>query len=116
MQESPRAAQLAWAENQLRTRGGSLLLTARFIPGGRTVITVTSGITRQPRRRFVLFVVLACVVWASYAGILGFAAGERFKDNHTKAFIIAFAAALAFSGLLEIVRHLLKKRNTTVVA
>ena len=111
-----RAAQLAWAENQLRTRGGSLLLTARFIPGGRTVITVTSGITRQPRRRFVLFVVLACVVWASYAGILGFAAGERFKDNHTKAFIIAFAAALAFSGLLEIVRHLLKKRNTTVVA
>ena len=111
-----RAAQLAWAENQLRTRGGSLLLTARFIPGGRTVITVTSGITRQPRRRFVLFVALACVVWASYAGVLGYAAGEKFKDNHTKAFIIAFAAALAFSGLLEVVRHLLKKRNPTAVA
>jgi membrane-associated protein len=111
-----RAKQLAWAEDQLRTRGGSLLLTARFIPGGRTVITVSSGITRQPRRRFVLFVALACIVWASYAAILGFVAGEKFKDNHTKAFIIAFAAALAFSGLLEVVRHLLKKRKAAAAA
>src|SRR5690349_21422825 len=42
-----RARKLEWATNQLRTRGGSLLLTARFIPGGRTIITLTSGITKQ---------------------------------------------------------------------
>ncbi len=106
-----RSNQLAWAEQQLRTRGGSLLLTARFIPGGRTVITLTSGITHQPHRRFVTFVAIACVIWASYAGLLGYFTGERFKDNHTKAFIIAFVTALAFSGLLELVRHLIKKRS-----
>lgn len=107
-----RSKQLEWAKQQLLTRGGSLLVTARFIPGGRTVITVSSGITRQPRRRFVIFVILACILWASYGAILGFAAGEKFKDNHTKAFVIAFIAALAFSGLLEVVRHFLKKRKT----
>ena len=106
-----RAAKLEWANSQLRTRGGTLLITARFIPGGRTVVTVSSGITRQPRRRFVIFVVIACVVWASYAAILGFIAGEQFKDNHTKAFVIAFIAAVSFSALLELVQHTRKKRQ-----
>ncbi len=105
-----RERKLQWANDQLRIRGGSLLLTARFIPGGRTVVTVSSGITRQPRRRFAIFVMLACVVWASYAAILGFAAGEQFKESHTKAFVIAFIAAVSFSTLLEVVQHFRKKR------
>ena len=106
-----RAAKLEWANSQLRIRGGTLLITARFIPGGRTVVTVSSGITRQPHRRFAIFVAIACVVWASYAAILGFIAGEQFKDNHTKAFIIAFIAAVSFSALLELVQHTRKKRQ-----
>ena len=106
-----RARKLQWANDQLRLRGGSLLLTARFIPGGRTVVTVSSGITRQPRRRFAIFVTLACVVWASYAAVLGFVAGEQFKDSHTKAFVFAFIAAVSVSGMLEIVQHFRKKRR-----
>lgn len=106
-----RARKLQWANEQLRVRGGALLLTARFIPGGRTVVTISSGITRQPRRRFVLFVILACAVWASYAAVLGFVAGEQFKDNHTKAFIIAFVTAVGFSLMLELVQHIRKKRQ-----
>lgn len=106
-----RARKLEWANDQLRVRGGSLLLTARFIPGGRTVVTVSSGITRQPRRRFATFVALACVVWALYAAILGFVAGEQFKDSHTKAFVFAFIAAVSVSGLLEVVQHFRKKRK-----
>ena len=106
-----RARKLGWADEQLRTRGGMLLLTARFVPGGRTVITVSSGITRQPRGRFVFFVVVACVIWASYGSVLGYAAGDRFKDNHTKAFIIAFVAAISFSMALEVVQHVRKKRK-----
>src|SRR5689334_15127564 len=43
---------LEWAAKQLHKRGGLLLITARFIPGGRTAVTVSSGVTRQPRRRF----------------------------------------------------------------
>ena len=36
---------LDWAEAQIKLRGGLLLITARFIPGGRTALTVSSGIT-----------------------------------------------------------------------
>ena len=109
--KAKRARKLVWAEEQLRTRGGMLLLTARFVPGGRTVITVSSGITRQPRKRFVFFVALACIIWASYASVLGYAAGDRFKDNHTKAFIIAFVAAISCSLVLEVIQHVRNKRK-----
>jgi membrane-associated protein len=106
-----RARKLTWAENALRTRGGSLLLTARFIPGGRTLITVTSGITRQKRLRFVFFVLVACAIWASYGAGLGYFFGNRFKDSHTKAFVIAFATALSITFLLEAVRAIRRRRT-----
>lgn len=99
-----RRDRLEWAERQLRLRGGMLLITARFIPGGRTAITVSSGITRQPYKRFVAFDALACVLWATYAGVLGFVFGEQFKDDHTKAFYLAFIAALSVSAMVELVR------------
>ncbi len=100
------AGRLDWAAEQLEKRGGLLLVTARFIPGGRTAITVSSGITQQPYGRFVLFDALACLLWASYAGILGFVAGDRFKDDHTTAFLVAFGAALSVTALIELVRWL----------
>ncbi|MGD9751783.1 MAG: DedA family protein [Acidimicrobiia bacterium] len=109
------AKRLDWASRQLETRGGLLLLTARFIPGGRTAITVSSGVTRQPRRRFALYDLLACAIWATYAGTLGFFGGKTFADNHTLAFIVAFAAALSVSGVIELVRHLRNKRRTPAV-
>ncbi|NNF54516.1 MAG: DedA family protein [Acidimicrobiales bacterium] len=92
---------LTWATDQLRTRGATLLLTARFVPGGRTAVTVSAGITEQPRARFVLFDGLACLLWALYAGVLGYVFGERFKDNHSKAFLLAFVAALSVTAVIE---------------
>ena len=97
---------LSWAEQQLQTRGGMLLITARFVPGGRTAITTVSGLTGQDRRRFVLFVGLASVIWATYATLLGYIGGKAFADNHTKAFVVAFGAALSVTFLIEIVRKI----------
>ena len=102
---------LDWAARQLEARGGLLLLTARFIPGGRTAITVSCGVTRQPRRRFALFDGLACVIWATYAATLGFVGGKTFEDNHTLAFVIAFTAAVSVTLVIEIVRHLRHRRR-----
>lgn len=99
------ARRLTWARDQIRKRGGPLLVTARFIPGGRTALTVTSGLTHQPRGWFAGWVGLAAVIWATYAAGLGYLFGQRFKDNHTLAFLLAFGTALAITGLIELVRH-----------
>jgi membrane-associated protein len=96
---------MEWARAQIRKRGGLLLITARFVPGGRTVLTLTSGITHQPRGWFAGWVAVAAVLWASYAAILGAVFGASFKDNHTLAFFLAFGTALSITAIIEIVRH-----------
>ncbi len=100
---------LEWAGEQIRVRGGLLLITARFIPGGRTALTVSSGITHQPRRWFIAWVAAATIIWATYAALLGYIGGKAFEDNHTLAFLLAFGTALGMTLLIEVVRHLRAK-------
>lgn len=42
-----------WAERTLQKYGMRLLIVARFVPGGRTAVTITAGLTHYDRRRFV---------------------------------------------------------------
>jgi membrane-associated protein len=99
-----RSARLEGAGRQIRKRGGMLLITARFIPGGRTILTVSSGITGQPRKWFAFWVAIAGLVWASYAAILGYIFGQAFEDDHALAFWLAFGTALSITAVVELIR------------
>jgi membrane-associated protein len=103
------ARRMAAIVNQVHERGGLLLITARFIPGGRTALTLSCGITKQPRRWFISWAAVAAVIWGNYAALLGFIGGKTFEDNHTLAFIIAFVSAFSITLVIELVRWLLKR-------
>ena len=107
------AARLAWAAQQIHERGGLLLITARFIPGGRTALTLSCGITRQKRAWFMCWVAVAATIWATYAAMLGRIGGEAFKDDHNKAFLLAFGLAIGVNVVIEVTRHQMKKRAAT---
>lgn len=109
-----RTERLESAGRQIRQRGGLLLITARFIPGGRTILTVSSGITQQPRRWFAGWVAAAALIWATYAASLGFAFGQQFEDNHAMAFWLAFGTALGITALIELVRWVRAVRRDRV--
>ncbi len=106
-----RIARLDGAALQIRKRGGLLLITARFIPGGRTILTISSGITDQPRRWFAFWVGVAGIIWASYAAILGYVFGQAFEDDHTLAFWLAFGTALGITLLVELIRWVRDRRR-----
>ena len=108
-------ARLDWAESQIKARGGLLLVTARFIPGGRTVLTVSSGITRQPRVWFMTWVAVACTIWATYAAGLAYVVGKPFENNQTAAFWVAFGTAMSVNVVIELVRHRRMKRQLQAV-
>jgi membrane-associated protein len=111
-ERKPKAkARLDWAQHQIRARGGLLLITARFIPGGRTALTLSSGITHQPRMWFIRWTAVAAVIWASYASLLGYIGGLSFKDNHTRAFLLAFGAAMSVTVVIEVARYVLHRRK-----
>ena len=103
---------LRWAQHQIENRGGNLLITARFIPGGRTIVTLSCGITGQSRRWFMKWSAIAGVIWGLYATLLGFIGGKSFQDNHTKAFLTAFSIAIVATVLVEVVRHFRKRHST----
>ena len=104
---------LDWASDQVHERGGLLLVTARFIPGGRTALTVSCGLTRQPRQWFTGWVAIAVTIWATYAAVLGAVFGRALQDNHTAAFLIAFGTALVVNIAIEVARKVLHSRKAT---
>ncbi len=93
------------AAAQIDKRGGLLLITARFIPGGRTLMTLSCGATHRPYKSWFLpWDILAATLWAGYAAIIGYFFGDLFEDDHSKAFWLAFGTALSITGLIELVR------------
>ena len=99
------------AGDQIRRRGGLLLITARFIPGGRTAMTLSCGLTGQPFLSwFTRWDLLATTLWASYAGLLGYFLASAI-ENQTTALWLAFGLALSLTALIEIGRWVLERRR-----
>jgi membrane-associated protein len=100
---------LGWAEEQLRERGGELIVIARFIPGGRTAVTLSAGTLRYPWRRFVVFDGAAALIWASYAALLGYYGGRTFESFW--GLVVALTTAFAIAGGIELVRWVQRRRR-----
>jgi membrane-associated protein len=98
-----------WAEEQLEERGGELIVVARFIPGGRTAVTLSSGTLGYPWRRFALFDAVAALSWAVYASLLGYYGGKTFESFWGLA--AALLTAFAIAGSIELVRWILRRRR-----
>jgi membrane-associated protein len=102
---------LRWAEKQLDERGGEIIVVARFIPGGRTAITLSAGGLEMPWPRFATFDAVAAAVWASYAALLGYVGGKQFENAPWKGLILALSLAFAVTSGVEIVRWMVRRRK-----
>lgn len=102
---------LSWARRQLGERGGQLILVGRFIPGGRTVVTLSAGMLHFPWSRFVIFDAVAALVWALYAAFLGYFGGRAFENAAWKGLLLALGVGFAIAGIVEAVRWLLRRRR-----
>jgi membrane-associated protein len=105
-----RRKQVDWAHKQVQERGGYLIIIGRFIPGGRTAVTLSCGMLEMPWRRFIAWDVAAGLLWATYAAMLGYVGGRTFEENPFKGFILAFVVALGIAGLIEAYRWYKRRR------
>jgi membrane-associated protein len=99
----------AWAERSLDRYGPQLIVVCRFIPGGRTAVTLTCGLIGYPRRRFVPATAVAAVIWAVYAFLIGRIGGQAFEHNIWAGLAVALGASVAISALIEGIRRLRRR-------
>jgi membrane-associated protein len=106
-----RRKRIDWAEEHVVERGGYLIIVGRFIPGGRTAITLACGLLKMRWRRFLAFDVPAGLLWASYAALLGYFGGKAFEESPLKGFAVAFAIAIGITGGVELYRWLKRRHD-----
>lgn len=100
-----------WAAGTLRRRGGELITVARFIPGGRTAVALTAGLTRFGWYRFGVCDGLATVIWSVYAASLGYFGGHAFEHQPWKGLLLALVIALVVATGTEAGRWMLRRNR-----
>ncbi len=94
-----------WAEQQLVERGSYIIVIARFIPFGRTAVTFSAGYTQGlPWHRFIRYDVVAGVLWATYATLLGYLGGKQFEQQPWKGVVLGLGIAFTMALAVELVR------------
>ena len=99
----------AWAERSLEEYGIRIIVACRFIPGGRTAVTLTCGLIGYPRRSFVLGTGLAGILWASYAFFIGRLGGQAFEGRPWAGLLVGLGLTLAVSCVIEVARRLRRR-------
>ena len=102
---------LDWAERTLQERGGYLIVVARFIPGGRTAVTLAAGMLAMPWRKFIPFDLAAGVIWGSYAALVGYFGGKAFEEEPWKGLVLALVIAFGIAGAVEAARWYRRRRQ-----
>jgi membrane-associated protein len=102
---------LEWAQRVLDDRGSYLIVVARFVPGGRTAVTLTAGLTHMRASHFVAAAAIAATVWASFAAGLGYLGGSAFEDEPWRGLVAAAVLAVALVFFVELARRLRRPRR-----
>ncbi|RKN05499.1 DedA family protein [Streptomyces radicis] len=95
----------------LKKRGGVVLIIARYIPGGRTAATLTTGATKYPLKYFSRYDAIAALSWAVYSAGIGYIGGTAFEDNPLLGVAVGLGLALTIAVLHEGFRILRARRS-----
>ncbi|HWO65150.1 MAG TPA: DedA family protein [Umezawaea sp.] len=104
-----------WFTHELDVRGGFILVTTRFIPVGRYLATLSTGIVGYPLVKYALFVGFATSAWSTYTAMTGYLGGVVFQENTLLAIAVGVGLALVVTGVLEGVRHARRRRAVKAV-
>ncbi len=108
--ESRRRASSDWARRAVERHGGVILTTARYVPGGRTAVTLTMGAVRYPLRSFLMFDAVAGVSWALYCVLLGYFGGLAFERDPIRGVLAGLGLSVVVTLVVEGVRRIRRRR------
>jgi membrane-associated protein len=97
--------------------GARAIVLARFVPIVRTFITVTAGVGRMDRRRYLTYSGIGALLWATGVTVLGYALGSvGFVRDHIEMLLLAIVAVSVIPVFAEYLRHRSARAARTDVA
>ena len=100
----------------IATRGGTVLISARFLPGGRTVATLTAGAVGYPTGRFLLFTAVGTPLSAGWSAVLGYLGGATFAQSPLLGLAFGLALGSAISVLIALAERARNRAATPPAA
>jgi len=92
--------------------GPRAIVLARFVPIVRTFITVTAGVGRMNRRKFLTYTGIGAVLWATGITVLGYFLGSvPFIANNLEAIALLIVAISVLPMVVEVLRARSKRRD-----
>jgi len=92
--------------------GARAIILARFVPIVRTFITVTAGVGRMDRRRFLTYTGIGALLWATGITVLGYFLGSiDFIANNLEAIALLIVAVSVLPMVVEALRSRSRRRD-----
>jgi membrane-associated protein len=92
--------------------GARAIVLARFVPIVRTFITVTAGVGRMDRRKFLSYTAIGAVLWATGITVLGYFLGSvTFIANNLEAIALLIVLVSVLPMVVEVLRARSKRRD-----
>ncbi|GAA1737359.1 DedA family protein [Microbacterium paludicola] len=101
------------AERYVQRRGGIAIFLSRFLPVMHSLVPLTVGMSTYPYRRFILWTLPACVIWATLYVSISAGAAQSYRSlsdtAHWAAYIFVGAILLLVVGVFiakKVIAHL----------
>lgn len=82
-----------WTRDMLERHSAWIIPAIRFVPGGRTAVTLASGAVELRWRDFFLADAAGVLLWAALYSALGYFWGHVFEGRSWAAFLVSFGMA-----------------------
>jgi membrane-associated protein len=102
-----------WARKELDERGPRVIVPGRFVPLGRTAISLTAGTTDMPTRRFLGAVSISGPLWALYVTVIGVVGGTAFENTPLLGVVVSVTLGILLGIAYEAVTRLVRNRRAT---
>ncbi|WP_354638967.1 VTT domain-containing protein [Kitasatospora camelliae] len=95
----------AWGRRMVERHAATLLLTARYLPGGRAAAGLATGALRFPLRRFLALDALGAALWALTSTAIGLLGAAAADGHPVRGLLLSTALALLLTAAAEATRR-----------
>jgi membrane-associated protein len=97
-----------WVHRLLHSRGGLIIVFARYVPGGRSTTAFAAGLVRYPLARFRWYTAAGVLLWAAQGALIGYLGGTLFEERPALGLATAWTGAAVVTGCAIAVQRLVE--------